>query len=41
MDYRGRDNFNTWLLRGFALLGVITMLSGVWLFFKSLRRRVR
>lgn len=44
MDYRGRDNFNTWLLRGFALLGVITMVSGVWLFFRSLgrgRRKLR
>ena len=38
MDYRGRDNFNTWLLRGFALLGLVTMLSGVWLFFRSLGR---
>lgn len=41
MDYRTRDNFNTWLLRGAALLGLVTMLSGVLLFFKSLRRRPR
>lgn len=28
MDYEGRDNFNTTLLRGFSLLGLITVLSG-------------
>lgn len=28
MDYRGRDNFNTLLLRGFSLLGLLTVLSG-------------
>ena len=35
MDYVDRDNFNSWLLRGFALLGVITVLSGIALFFIS------
>lgn len=28
MDYEGRDNFNTTLLRVFSLLGLITVLSG-------------
>lgn len=28
MDYQGRDNFNTWLLRAFSLLGLITVFSG-------------
>lgn len=28
MDYQGRDNFNTTLLRAFSLLGLITVLSG-------------
>ena len=28
MDYQGRDNFNTLLLRVFSLLGLITVLSG-------------
>ena len=33
MDYQGRDNFNTFLLRGFSLLGLITVLSGFALAF--------
>ena len=33
MDYQGRDNFNTLLLRGFSLLGLITVLSGFALAF--------
>ena len=28
MDYQGRDNFNTIVLRAFSLLGLITVLSG-------------
>ena len=28
MDYRGRDDFNTTLLRGFSLMGLITVGSG-------------
>lgn len=35
MDYEGRDNFNTTLLRAFSLLGLITVLSGFTLFFTS------
>ncbi len=35
MDYKGRDNFNTSLLRIFSLLGLITVLSGFTLWFTS------
>lgn len=35
MDYEGRDDFNTTLLRAFSLLGVITVLSGFLLWFIS------
>jgi hypothetical protein len=35
MDYRGRDDFNTFLLRGFSVLGLITVLSGFTLWFVS------
>ncbi len=43
MDYEGRDNFNTVLLRGFSLMGLITVLSGFTLFYISsptIRKRV-
>jgi uncharacterized iron-regulated membrane protein len=35
MDYQGRDNFNTIVLRVFSLLGLITVLSGFLLWFIS------
>jgi uncharacterized protein YbcI len=35
MDYEGRDNFNTIVLRIFSLLGLITVLSGFLLWFTS------
>ena len=35
MDYEGRDNFNTLVLRAFSLLGLITVLSGFLLWFTS------
>ena len=35
MDYEGRDNFNTMVLRAFSLLGLITVLSGFLLWFTS------
>lgn len=35
MDYEGRDNFNTIVLRTFSLLGLITVLSGFLLWFTS------
>lgn len=35
MDYSGRDNFNNWLLKGFAVFGLFTILSGFALFFAS------
>ena len=33
MDYEGRDDFNTTLLRAFSLLGLITILSGFVLWY--------
>lgn len=35
MDFEGRDNFNTLLLKVFSLLGLITVLSGFVLWFAS------
>ncbi len=35
MDYQGRDNFNTIVLRVFSLLGLITVLSGFLLWYTS------
>ena len=35
MDYEGRDNFNTIVLRTFSLLGLITVLSGFLLWYIS------
>lgn len=35
MDYEGRDNFNTTVLRAFSLLGLITVLSGFVLWYIS------
>ncbi len=35
MDYQGRDDFNTFILRTFSLLGLITVLSGFLLWYIS------
>jgi len=35
MDYEGRDNFNTLVLRIFSLLGLITVLSGFLVWYTS------
>jgi len=35
MDYEGRDNFNTIVLRAFSFLGLITVLSGFLLWYSS------
>ncbi len=35
MDYQGRDDFNTMVLRAFSVLGLITVLSGFTLWFIS------
>ena len=35
MDYETRDNFNNYLLRGFSILGLITVLSGFLLWYTS------
>lgn len=37
MDFEGRDNINNYFLRGFSVLGIITVLSGFTLFFVSSR----
>ena len=39
MDYEGRDNFNTLILRVFSLLGLITVLSGFALAFVTSSKR--
>jgi len=44
MDYESRDNFGNWLLRGFSILGLFTILSGFLLFIyssRSLKKWVR
>lgn len=35
MDYQGRDNFNSFALRAFSLLGLITVISGFLLWYIS------
>jgi hypothetical protein len=35
MDYEGRDNFNTIILRAFSFLGLITVFSGFLLWFTT------
>ncbi|MFK5891178.1 MAG: hypothetical protein QM486_10675 [Flavobacteriaceae bacterium] len=35
MDYDTRDNINNWILRGFSILGMLTILSGFTLFYQS------
>ena len=35
MDYEARDNINNYILRGFSILGIATILSGFTLFFIS------
>lgn len=35
MDYQGRDNFNNVTLRIFSILGLLTVLSGFWLWLSS------
>ena len=43
MDYQGRDNFGHWILRAFSVFGVVSVLSGYWLWWRtsSVRRRLR
>jgi uncharacterized membrane protein YkoI len=40
MDYDGRDNINNYLLRAFSIFGLITVLSGILLFFVSRKRKL-
>ncbi|MCF6181186.1 hypothetical protein [Lutibacter sp.] len=35
MDFNTRDNINNWVLRGFSVLGLLTILSGFTLFYQS------
>jgi hypothetical protein len=37
MDFQGRDNINNYILRGFSILGIVTVLSGFTLFLVSSR----
>jgi hypothetical protein len=37
MDYRGRDDINNWVLRGFSVLGLVTVGSGFLLFWLTSR----
>jgi hypothetical protein len=39
MDYEQRSNVNNTLLRVASTVGLLFMLSGVWLLFYSFRRR--
>lgn len=39
MDYQGRDNFNSWLLRIVSIFGVVSVLSGYWLWWRSRKRK--
>ncbi|MDX1913511.1 MAG: PepSY domain-containing protein [Saprospiraceae bacterium] len=39
MDYRSRDDINNWVLRGFSILGLLTVGSGFALFFMTIKRR--
>ncbi|TNE72890.1 hypothetical protein EP331_05985 [bacterium] len=39
MDYESRDDFNNTLLRVFSMFGMITIASGFWLFFATVKRR--
>lgn len=44
MDFSGRDNFNNYLLRGFSILGLLTISSGFFLFYltsplRTIRKR--
>lgn len=37
MDYSGRDNFGNIVIRLFSILGIVTILSGFTLYFKTVR----
>lgn len=39
MDYQGRDNISNWLLRAFSVFGLLTILSGFFLFFVSRKNK--
>ena len=39
MDYETRDNVNNWLLRGFTVLALTTVISGAWLLWFAFPRK--
>lgn len=41
MDFENRDNMNNWLLRGFSVLGLITLASGFLLFFLTIKFKTK
>jgi len=41
MDYETRDNVNNWLLRGFSMLALTTVLTGAWLLWFAFARKRR
>lgn len=41
MDYQGRDNFNSWLLKVMSLFGLFSVFTGYWLWLKMNRNKIR
>ncbi|MGC6447999.1 MAG: PepSY domain-containing protein [Rubripirellula sp.] len=41
MDYQGRDNFNSLLLQVMAISGVVSVLSGYWLWIGMHRKKIK
>lgn len=41
MDYEAREDTNNWLLRSASVVASVLALSGLWLMFPGLRRRLR
>jgi hypothetical protein len=39
MDYKERDNFSNILLRAFSILGLVTIISGFWLFLITQKKK--
>jgi len=39
IDYRDRDNIDNFLLKFFSILALLSAISGIALFFKTLRLR--
>lgn len=41
MDYQGRDNFNSWLLRIMSILGVVSVITGYLLWLSMKRNKIK